>query len=154
MSTQIYERNFAKLTKIFNLSELSYEDEILIKSGAFEDLSIDLLWVGNGYMEIAMDQHYIQNGDLMFDPEMRLRVYPDRKIVEALTYRQDGLGIYQEVYQFDDDGNATYVNPTLKKQLNAFLGTWLTQLINNGFKSSEKVADEEGVKTLKTFMGI
>lgn len=34
----------------------------------------------------------------MADPDMEVRVYPEMKMAEALTFRNDYMGIYQEVY--------------------------------------------------------
>lgn len=49
-------------------------------------------------------------------------------MAEALTYQQDSLGVFQEVYP--EPGK---VDVKLKKQLNQFLNQWLTNLINQGF---------------------
>lgn len=65
----------------------------------------------------------------MADPDMEIRIYPDLKAVEALTYQQDGLGIYQVV--FPEPGK---VYPKVKKELNIFLNRWLSNLIDQGFK--------------------
>jgi len=63
----------------------------------------------------------------MRDPEMTVKVYPGRA-VEALTYQQDNLGIYQEVYP--EPGK--YV-PYYKRELNSFLRIWLNNLKDQGF---------------------
>jgi len=46
------------------------------------------------------------------------------KMAEALTFRNDYLGIYQEVYP---EPGKYY--PKLKKELNAFLNDWLRNMI-------------------------
>lgn len=81
-----------------------------------------------GENEYSIAHYYEQNGDLMWDPEMTIRVYPDLKMVEALTYTQDNLGIYQEVYP---EPGKFY--PRLKRELNSFLGMWLKNLKDQGF---------------------
>ena len=63
--------------------------------------------VGNlkGYGEIISIAHYgEQNGDLMADPEMTFTIvvgeyYP-------ISFRNDYLGRYQEVFGFDENGNS------------------------------------------------
>jgi len=50
-------------------------------------------------------------------------------MVEALTFQQDNMGIYQQVYL--EDGR--YVIPKLKNELNDFLNYWLKNLIEQGF---------------------
>jgi len=81
-----------------------------------------------GDNEYSLAHYYEQNGDLMCDPEITIRVYPSMKMVEALTYQQDNLGIYQEVYP---EPGKFY--PHLKRELNSFLGMWLRNLKDQGF---------------------
>lgn len=49
-------------------------------------------------------------------------------MVEVLTFQQDNMGIYQQVYL--DDGS---FYPKLKNELNDFLNFWLKNLIEQGF---------------------
>jgi len=64
----------------------------------------------------------------MADPDMEIRIIPKMKMVEALTFQQDNMGIYQQVYLED---NRYY--PRLKNELNHFLNSWLKNLIEQGF---------------------
>lgn len=74
---------------------------------------------------IALAHNGKQNGDVMADPDMEVRVYPDLKMAEALTFRNDYMGIYQEVYP---EPGKYY--PKLKKELNEFLNNWLKNMID------------------------
>ena len=75
--------------------------------------------VGNlaGYGEIISIAHYgEQNGDLMADPEMTFTIvgreyYP-------ISFRNDYLGRYQEVFGFDEDGTPETINTSLQFDLN------------------------------------
>ena len=75
-----------------------------------------------------MAHNYIQNGNVMADPDMEIKIHKDLEVAEALTYQQDSLGIYQEVYP--EPGK---VNTRLKEELNSFLRTWLRNLEQQGF---------------------
>lgn len=88
--------------------------------------TIDALW-----LRISLAHTYIQNGDVMSDPDMEIRVYlmDDWQRAEALTYQLDGLGIYQQVYP--EPGR---VCPRLKQQLNAFLLEWLNNIRKQGYQ--------------------
>ena len=91
-----------------------------------------------------------QNGDLMFDPEIRIKIYPKLKMIEALTYRNDYVHVYQEVYtQFDEFGNGTHFNPHLKIELNKFLGKWLITLKKQGFK---KQTAEKAIQDVEDYL--
>ena len=86
--------------------------------------------------DMALAHNYIQNGDVMADPDMEIRIYPEIKYAEALTYQLDGLGIFQRVYP--EPGK---VYPKLKRELNKFLNQWLKNCIDQGHTfNKQKVA--------------
>jgi uncharacterized protein YqiB (DUF1249 family) len=71
-----------------------------------------------------------QNGDVMSDPYMEVRIYPEMKMAEALTFRNDYLWIFREIYP---EPGKYY--PKLKKELNDFLNKWLKSMIEiQGYK--------------------
>lgn len=78
--------------------------------------------------EYRIAHYYEQNGDLMADPEMTVRIDTELKTVEALTFQMDAIGLYQEVYP---EPGKYY--PRLKKELNDFLRQWLKNLEQQGF---------------------
>jgi len=113
------------------LAALEGKDDVTMTSKGFMDLNVDRLYSEKaGAMRISIAHNYIQNGDVVPDPDMEIRVYPDRKMAEALTF-QNAL-LFQEVYFTSSDGRAM-VYPKLKKQLNAFLKEWLRNLKAQGF---------------------
>ena len=129
----MYEKNFDRLVKIGLITEdgkQRFEYNAKLKSGAYMDLSIDYIECAADTTEytISLAHNYEQNGDIMADPDMEIRINPVNKTVEALTFQQDNLGIYQRVYV---SKNSFY--PKLKDQLNSFLSQWLQNLINQGF---------------------
>ncbi|MFA6102827.1 MAG: hypothetical protein WC721_11615 [Victivallaceae bacterium] len=85
--------------------------------------------VGNlaGYGEIISIAHYgEQNGDLMADPEMTFTIvggeyYP-------VSFRNDYVGIYQEVFNFNEDGEPEAINTKLQSDLIAFANTWMKSI--------------------------
>jgi uncharacterized protein YqiB (DUF1249 family) len=120
----IYERIYKKLEE---LGLLNIEEHAKIECmGGMMPLSVDVLYKTKDGVRMALAHNFIQNGDVMADPDMEIMVYPDRKMAEAMTYQLDSLGIYQEVYP--EPGK---VNPKLKKELNEFLSSWLSQLKAN-----------------------
>lgn len=121
---------FQKLDKL-GVIELIKNDKEAAKalSPGFMDLGFDkLVNDSNGAAIIALHHYYVQMGDMMADPDMQIRIFLDTAMAEAMTYQQDSLGIYQEVYPEPDK-----VNMKLKGQLNRFLLTWLNNLLNEGF---------------------
>ncbi|MCP4259120.1 MAG: DUF1249 domain-containing protein [Planctomycetes bacterium] len=128
--TTAYQRNYKKLEKLGIVRFLEEKHEnAKLKRAHFMDLNLDRLYEGEDFIDFAMAHNYIQNGDVVADPDMQVRYYPRSKTAEALTY-QDAFG-YQEVYA---DEAHTRVYPKLKRSLNIFLSQWLTNLVNQGFK--------------------
>ena len=130
MRKDIYDTNFARLQKLIpDLINLKPGDYRKSQVGGFMDLNLDVLDKNDNQMIIALSHNYIQNGDVMADPDMQIRVYliEGWEKAEALTYQQDNLGIYQEVYP-----RPGMVNPRAKKELNSFLRQWLINIKNQG----------------------
>ena len=137
----IYETIYKKLDRLIPLGVKELQEGegfIKLKSEGYMNLNVDSLRGKehpNGDLAltlhcfiIAMAHNYTQNGDVMADPDMEIAIYPEMKMAEALTYQQDGLGIYQMVYP-----EPGFINPKLKKQLNSFLNQWLDNLKQQGF---------------------
>jgi uncharacterized protein YqiB (DUF1249 family) len=117
MTKNVYESIFTKLQTLGILDENGkmQAEYMKFKSSGLMDLNVDNLTNDM----IALAHNGIQNGDVMADPDVQVQIYPGSKTAEALTFQNDYLGIYQEVY---DDGKC---NESLKKDLNEFLNDWL-----------------------------
>ena len=83
---------------------------------------------------IAISHTGEQNGDLMRDPEMVFESHA-RGMAEPLSFRNDYMGMMQEVYRYDDSGKKTHVNARLKQDLKSFARTWFKNLKDQGFLS-------------------
>lgn len=111
-----------------------------IERKGYMTLNIDYIGKGpNGHDAIAVAHNYIQNGDVMADPDMQMEVAPGvrgLKIETTLypyTFQNDSMGLFQRVYECDENGKPVGVRTGLKKQLNAFLRTWGANLRAQGF---------------------
>ena len=132
----VYETIFKRLVKIGIIDSEGrpqFGEALKLKSDGFMDLNLDMLFEEDDKYTIAMAHNYIQNGDVMADPDMEIRIIPSMKMAEALSFRQDGgIPINQHVYE-EVDGK-TMVYPRIKKELNTFLSGWLLNIKNQGFK--------------------
>lgn len=130
MPKTIYNRIYDKLQPIMDF--LGDADAATLCSKGFMDLHVDKLYTNDDGIRISLAHNYIQNGDVMADPDMEIMVYPDREMAEAMTFQQDGaLAIYQVVY--DSVHGQKMVNMKLKRQLNTFLNQWLGNIKKQGF---------------------
>lgn len=118
MRRTVYEMIFARLQQMGIINENGEMQTSYMKfvSSGLMPLNVDKLT----YDTIALAHNGKQNGDVMADPDIEVRIYPDLKMAEALTFRNDYMGIYQEVYP---EPGKYY--PKLKKELNDFLNNWL-----------------------------
>ncbi len=123
--------------------------------GGLMDLNFDYLGKDKkGNYLIALSHYFEQNGDMVADPDMQIRILPELEAAEAMTF-QDQFG-YQEVYPDKGDGKE-YVDLKRKKDLNQFLNQWLTNTIRQGHKidltqvESETENDEKSTGTDLSF---
>lgn len=132
MAPTINERIFRKLEKILGDSREIPEYQKLRASG-FMDLSVDRIYGDEQSVTIALSHYFKMNGDMVPDPDMEIRIYPEMKMAEALAY-QDSFG-YRQVYP--EPGK---VDLKAKKDLNVFLNQWLSNIAEQGF---EKVGGDD-----------
>jgi uncharacterized protein YqiB (DUF1249 family) len=122
----IYARIYQKLIDVVP-DLLTIEDAGKSEVEGFMRLSLDVLHKRSSRIVIALSHYYKHPcGDLIPDPDMEIVIYPGKEVAEALSY-QDAFG-YRRVYGDD------YVTEDIKakKELNAFLDMWLTNLIEQG----------------------
>ena len=85
-------------------------------------------WVGNCKLGdvFSIAHYYVQEGDLMADPEMTFlhgedgRYYP-------MSWKMDGLGVYREGVRWAD-GEPKYVDYREQKDEAIFAGTWMENI--------------------------
>ena len=91
---------------------------------------------------IAISHTGEQNGDLMRDPEMVFEVHSATAVAEPLSFQNDYVGLFQEVYCFDDAGKKTHVKAKLKQELKSFARLWFRNLKAQGFLSASATREK------------
>lgn len=136
-SRDIYARLFHKLRDVVP-SLLTIEESGKSKVDGFMDLNLDVIHKRSSRIIIALSHYYRHpSGDMIPDPDMEIAVYPAKDMAEALAY-QDAFG-YRRVY---GDDNATE-DIRAKKELNAFLDQWLSNLIEQGHSIKPNETEDE-----------
>lgn len=84
-----------------------------------------------GRFVISLAHYYEQNGDLMSDPYMTIRLDTELGTGEALSFQMDGVvgNRTQNVYGITPEGKEG-VNLSQKKSQNQFLNKWTKNLVN------------------------
>lgn len=93
---------------------------------AFMPLSMDYL----GENRISISHTYLQNGDLMADPDMEFVFDLENKTLSARTFQQDGIGLYQTV----ENQQGEVDNPDLERQLNSFARQWFDNIQSQDYR--------------------
>ncbi len=90
---------------------------------------------GDGYRLVSLCHYGEQNGDLMRDPDLvfMFHHFPGGMAAEPISFRNDYLGISQDVYRYDETGKRTHVVLALKQDLKKFARAWLATLHEQGF---------------------
>lgn len=136
-STTIYQRNYAAFQRLF--------PEIVNRETAYIKLQ-----AGEGFMPLVVEDlggivsvtHYAkQNGDLLCDPEMTFSLDRENQTLEALTFENQFLSIYQKVYP--EPGK---VIPALKRELNSFAVQWLKNIRKQGYEKEQELPQREAVE--------
>ncbi|MCM1524784.1 MAG: DUF3849 domain-containing protein [Ruminococcus sp.] len=109
-------RNFIKLKKLFpEFMEKKHLYEHYEADG-FEPLAAE--WLDEN--EISLMQTYEQNGDLMYDPDIVLKIDFENETANAVSFENSGLCVYREY----EDGSKG------QQETNSFMNTWLNTIEN------------------------
>ena len=97
----------------------------------------------DGHRLVSLCQYGEQNGDLMRDCDLVFMVtdLPDGVAAEPVSFRNDYLGLSQEVYRYDETGRRTHVVSSLKQDLKEFARAWFVTLRDQGFFASTAVRE-------------
>ena len=99
-------------------------------------LSVEEIGVSQDGRRLVSLCHYgEQNGDLMRDPDIVFLFYnlPEGVAAEPVSFRNDYLGLSQEVYRYDETGRRTHVVSSMKQDLKEFARVWFVTLRDQGF---------------------
>ncbi len=115
---------------------LGTDTAVRIRVDGYMPLSIEAIGTSaDGNRLISLCHCGEQNGDMMRDPEMvfELFTHGEASAAEPLSFQSDYMGLFQEVYRYDEPGKKTHVNTRLKAELKSFARTWFTNLKEQGF---------------------
>ncbi len=135
------ERNFKTFEKLFPKIVSGEYTSLRLEAGdAFDPLVISHKY-DNRY---AMEHYFMQNGDPMYDPYMEFILDTDAGTMQAASFENSGMGVFQEVYV---EGG---YYPKLQKELNDFLASWMKNISQQGYVPVRAVAlvNDEDIEIL------
>ncbi|MGQ0555546.1 MAG: DUF6908 domain-containing protein [Nitrospiraceae bacterium] len=126
-----------------------YVDQLLhghiavrITVGGYMPLSVEEIGIdGEGHRLVSLCHYGEQNGDLMRDPDIvfMFQDIPNGSIAEPVSFRNDYVGLNQEVYRYDETGKRTHLDTKLKLHLKEFAQIWFANLNEQGFFGDQAV---------------
>lgn len=123
----IEHRNYTALYKLFPdimSKEHNYEKR---ESDTYEPLSLE--WIDKDKLSVM--HTYISNGDLMYDPDIVLRIDHENQTAAAVSYEQSDMGIYQVCED----------KPLQQREINSFMNTWLKNLERQDHTLTRAIAE-------------
>ncbi|MGB4067713.1 MAG: hypothetical protein WBK08_06755 [Nitrospira sp.] len=118
------------------LTLLGTDTAVRIRVEGYMPLSIESIGTSADGNRLSSICHYgEQHGDLMRDPDMvfELFTHGEASAAEPLSFQNDYMGVFQEVYRYDKFGKKTHVKTRLKAELKSFARTWFINLKEQGF---------------------
>lgn len=132
--TKVQKSNYNALVQIAPDVVNGTSDYIRLQAGeGFMPLSIQKI----GPDTISIMHYYFQNGDLMRDPDMELHVDSQSGAIRSLSYRQDGIGEWQNVL------NSVSL-PDLEVLNDNFLDHWLRNIESQGYVYEKMHVEQDG----------
>ncbi len=74
---------------------------------------------------VSIAHYYQQNGDMMRDPDVVFVIGADQHVY-PISYRQDGMGIYQEAAVVED--GKWKVRPKMQSDICSFCNQWMQNI--------------------------
>ena len=121
ISEGVAHRNYIALTKMFpEFMKREYSYENLSAGEGFDPLSLE--WIGEN--SFSMMHYYIQNGDVMRDPDIVLTIDDERQAVKSFSYENSSLGAYREYENGSDE----------QRDCDKFVTNWLRNITAQGYE--------------------
>jgi len=120
---------FLKLIEGIDGEKVTYK-KIDNTNGTFMPVSIDFIADTPKGKMYAIAHNFIQNGDVMADPDMQfivLSTLPGFVQIMPMTYQLDNLGIFTEAAYFDEK-NRIIIHLKSQADITTFANTWMKNI--------------------------
>jgi len=97
--------------------------------GVFMSVSVEVIFEDDKYKVISLAHYFLQNGDLMADPEMCFLFSKTHGVYFPIYYKQDTMGVEEESVEIRD-GEILGVNILMQKEHTRFANMWLKNIKN------------------------
>jgi hypothetical protein len=116
---------------------------LTIEAPGFMPLHLEIVGRGpGGGLLLAVSHTYVQNGDLMRDPEVVAEISPGSSDWLPIRYRQDNLGALHEAVV--SEGGVFLFHHGLVADLKRFMAFWDENIREQGFIEAARQATSRG----------
>ena len=95
--------------------------------GVIMSVSVEVIFEDSKFKIISLAHYFLQNGDLMADPEMLFLFDKIQGVYFPFYYKQDSMGVEEESIEMEN-GEINGVNLTLQKEHTQFANMWLKNI--------------------------
>lgn len=136
-----------EIIELFGGLDALKRQHIRLENRGYMPLVIECVGEGPRDLPLISVAHtYVQNGDVMYDPEMTFEVDPGHPGEWGpITYRQDNLGFHQVAVWRTEQGQVM-LRPALVRELKSFARMWNKNLRDQGFLDAARAAVEMQVR--------
>lgn len=130
-------RNYAKVTEMFSDfmdKRTTYERYEVPNCDCYDPLTLE--WISDSQIQIA--HHYIQNGDVMYDPAICFVVDAENKKLIPFSYENHGLGIYEVIEETANQRERS-------ADLSSFTSQWLKNIEAQGYERVKAIGRDGNV---------
>jgi uncharacterized protein YqiB (DUF1249 family) len=128
-----YERNYRRIVELVpDVVTAPVETLWRLSSGPFMDLVVEVIGRSDTKVLVSMSHSFVQNGDLMMDPEMEVELSLRSRTANAHSFLQSSTG-----YRCLSYPRPGFVDPRALRENNAFLDSWLGNLKAQGHRVAD-----------------
>ena len=125
-------KNVQAIIDIFGGLDRLRDHPVSLRVPGFMPLSVEAVGTGpRGGPLVSVMHTYVQNGDLMRDPDLVAELVPPVNWWLPVSYQQDNLGVFQEAVLLDGDRLVTHSR--VVDSLKAFMAVWDRNIGAQGF---------------------
>ena len=95
--------------------------------GAFMSVNVEVIFEDSKFKIISLAHYFLQNGDLMADPEMCFLFEKMQGIYFPIYYKQDSMGIEEESVEMENN-EMKNVNLSMQLEHTRFANMWLKNI--------------------------
>lgn len=123
---QLSKESTKTLNKLVGMVEDGYI-KVDNTDGVFMSVNVEVIFDDDKYKIVSLAHYYLQNGDLMADPEVCFLLDKGHGMYYPISYKQDSIGVEEESVEMVNS-EIKKVNLSLQLEHTRFANMWLKNI--------------------------